>query len=604
MSRAPIELIKDPQIAFEVCKLLLDAPNVAISIEATGTDPHSDKIILLTLASRKHNRIYIVDTRNPQCLTALSGLFATNKVIKTAYQASLVYQMIKGTIGIDTENMICIQLGERAITVGLSSDKITIEGMTEKYLGTKPNRAIQDSFVSHMGEFTEEQLEYSAVKTWNILEIGSRVQEQAKSMGSLKIWKIECDAIQSFADMEFYGQKIDESKWKQIMRKNSDLAKEAKGNLDRFFAPVCERLLDLEEETGEICLDINYNSAPMVLNKLQKLGISIDGKPIANTNKTTQKIFGDHPIFKALSQFRSATKCYATFGENFLKAIHPKTGRIHFKFNQYGTDTGRPSSYGGLNCLNIPKDPTYRDCFTTEPGRLLSVVDYSQAEIRIIADLSGDPLMIRGFHSNVDFHCFVASMLFNKEVNKKGLNSNLRIPAKEINFGLAYGLGVKALWRKLNSLGYDISFDDCNKLYNKYMNTFVVANKWLRSQRTKASTYFQRTNINGRRRHWERVEDKSSLSNIEREGANFSIQSVNADFTKIAMAQCRRKFKEKGWDARTYNSIYDEIIYDFHESYAEDAHRLQKQIMLDSANEILSRVKMEVEGHLGFSWRL
>jgi len=197
-------------------------------------------------------------------------------------------------------------------------------------------------------------------------------------------------------------------------------------------------------------------------------------------------------------------------------------------------------------------------------------------------------------------------------------------------------MGPGSLFEQLNAAGYKISLNECRDLFYKYMRTFATTIAWLKEQQKNASTYFVMSNINGRRRHWFKPDrdkiratveaelskkkvletyseyqlkafvndrQKGQLAAIEREGANALIQSVNADMTKVAMARCRKEFKRRGWNARTYNSVYDEIVYDFHKSYAQDAHEIQKKIMVDAANEMLRQVPMEVEGHLDRVWK-
>lgn len=625
------EYVQSPARAAEVCALLRGARNVAVDTETTGLDPHKDRVILLSL-STKQNGTFVINTKDLRCLEVFKPLFEDEGVIKTLHNASFDYQMIKGSGGGDLENVICTMLGERTLTAGLQFDGYGLADITKKYLGKERDKTIRESFIGHSGDFTKEQLYYTAEDTADLLAIAQIMQEKAIEADVLKIWRMESQAVQAFADIEFYGQRIDPDRWSTVMNDNLAAAQKAKAELDIFFSSVCDRDL-----FGE--LSMNYDSTPMVLAKLREMGVEVDGQLIQNTDKKTQKKIKDHPVIKALTKYRTAMKGYSGFGEQYLKAIHPVTGRVHFRFNQYGTETGRPACRGGLNCLNIPRETRYRECFMSEEGRLISTVDYSGAELRIMADLSGDPLMVEGFNSGVDFHCFVAALLFNKEkVEKK---DPLRTPTKTLNFGLAYGMGPGSLFDQLNANNYKISLDECRQLFDKYMNTFKTTINWLRTQQRTASREFVMTNINGRKRHWfkpdpekiktqieeelrkkhRKVEDiseiytemqinamvkdkrRAQLAAIEREGANFQIQSVNADMTKTAMARCRKEFKKRGWDARCYNSVYDEIVFDFHQSYAEEAHELQKKIMLDSANEMLKQVPMDVEGHLTKVWQ-
>lgn len=626
------EYITSGTRAEEICSKLMNSPVVGLDTETTGTDPHKDRVTLLSLSSRAGGT-FVVDTRDSNLLKAFKPLFENDLTTKVAHNGSFDYQMVKGSVGADTENIRCTMLGEKCLTAGLQFDGYSLEAVTKKYLGISRDKSLQKSFIGHTGEFSEAQRQYAADDTAYLLDIAEKMQHEAKSKGVLKTWRIESEALQSFADIEFFGQRVDAQKWKAVMKENADSAKQAKKDLDYYFAPVCASRFNFDAEPGEdqFEVDINYDSQPMVLQALRQIGLEIDGALIENTNKKTQKKIKDHPAIKALTKYRVAAKGLSGFGEQYLKAIHPVTGRVHFHMNQYGTETGRPACKDGLNCLNIPREKRYRDCFTTEDGRLISTVDYSGAELRIMADLSGDPLMVRGFNSGIDFHCFVAALLFNRErVDKK---DPIRTPTKTLNFGLAYGMGPWSLYEQLNAAGYAISYDDCKRLYYKYMDTFVTTIQWLKREQKLASSAFVMRNLNGRTRHWFRpdrdkaralveadlgktivnygdrqIEDLTSkkikgwLAAIEREGANFKIQSVNADFTKVAMHRCRKHFKKMQWDVRTYNSVYDEIVYDMHSSCATEAHEAQKRIMIEAANEMLTQVPMEVEGHLAPHW--
>lgn len=621
--------------ADEVCKKLLENKSVSFDTETTGTDPHKDKVSLLSVASRKDGA-FVAETKDPRILEAFSPLLSNENIIKIAHNGGFDYKMVKGTTGVETENILCTMLGEYSLTAGLQFNGYGLDDVTQKYLNKTRDKSLQKSFIGHVGAFSKAQLDYSAEDSIDLLDIADKMKDKMKEQGLIKTWLLESSALQSFADMEYYGQKIDKDLWQRSISQNYAIAKQAKDQLDEFFRPVCGMRFSLDplsEEEYEV--DMNYESTPAVLHKLRSLGISVDGALITNTSKKTQKKLQQHPIMKALTKYRTSTKGASAFGEKYLSAINPITGRVHFRFNQYGAETGRPTCRGGLNCLNIPKEKRYRDCFTTEAGRLLSTVDFNGVEMRIMADQSGDPLMIKGYNRGVDFHCFVASLLFGKEVTKQNENAALRTPAKEMSFGLAYGMGPVTLWEKLNAAGYIISLEECKTIFWKYMDTFHVTIGWLKSQQRQASTSFKMTNSNGRIRHWvkpnkDKIRDqitqeldtadtlknytemkieelvnqktKGILAAIQREGANFKIQSVSADITKTSMARCRKEFKKRQWDARTYNSVYDEMVYDFHESYATEAHELQKQIMVQSANEFLKHIPMEVEGYLGKSW--
>lgn len=404
---------------------LMNEKVLALDTETTGLDPHTDKVILLSLSTPKTT--YLFDTRIVP-LEMFRPLFSREDVYKIGFNLGFDYRMIKGSGGGELEGCKDLMLGEYCLMAGTQKDGYSLAAVTKKYLEKERDKTLQKSFINHVGDFTEDQLKYAAEDTADLFPLGKIMQDLIKKDGVAKAWDIENKSLPAWADIQFYGQKIDVEAWKNIMAKNHEKMLEAKANLDRFFEPFFDRDL-----FGH--LDINYNSQPTILYGLQKMGIKVDGDFIENTNKETQKKIKNLPVIQALELYRQAVKAYGTYGQTYLDAIHPKTGRIHPRFNQYGTDTARPSCREGLNVLNIPRDKHFRNAFTTDPDRSIATVDFSGAELRIMADQSGDPLMVEGFNSGTDFHCFVASMLFGKEVTKKNENAKLRQPAKTINFG-------------------------------------------------------------------------------------------------------------------------------------------------------------------------
>jgi DNA polymerase-1 len=634
----PFTYIKSAAEAHKLCQHLLTQKVVGWDLETTGLDPHKNKATLSTFADKDNT--WVVDTRNKNNLLIFKPLLDNDKIIKLAHNAPFEYMMTKGTCGVETENLVCTRLGERCLTAGSQFGGLDLATVAKKYLGLEMDKDLQTSFIDYEGEFSQEQLEYAAFDAHVMIPLAGKIKEAAIEAGVLDTWlHTECGAIQAFADIQFYGQKISVEAWKQIMLQNAQKAKEAKAILDRWFEPVCNKEWSLEPgREGELVVDINYDSTPEVLRALQMMGVKVGGKTISNTNKKTQNKIKDLEPIRALMAYRSAAKLTGTYGQTYLDGINSETGRVHFRMNQYGTETGRPTCRG-LNCLNIPRDKRYRNAFCTDDDRLISTVDYSGAELVILAELSGDELMIEGFNSGVDFHCYVASMLLGVEVTKTNENAHYRTPAKTLSFGIAYGMSPFSLYEKLvYEIGHKITLEECEQLFKKYNNTFHQAIGWLKSQQRLASSQFIMHNVNGRTRHWfkpnikkieaEAIKEltrngkialtddmrcrdlpemikqkhKGHLAAIQREGANCQIQTVNADMTKNAMAVMRKEFKRLGYDARFYNSVYDETVVDFHKSCAQEGHELQKKIMIEEANKMLKKVTMKVEGNLLPVW--
>ena len=415
--------IRDPGAVERLVQKLLLEPFVAFDEETTGLDPHVDKVILVSISTPTHT--WLIDTRDVRCLLALRPLLEKEEIKKLGFNLHFDYCMTKGTANFDCEGLVDIYLGERLTVVGVQWDGFSLAAVTKKYLDKERDKSLQKSFINHVGEFSQEQLKYAAEDTADLIPLGKCMKEKIESEGLTKVWGIENRSLPAWADIFFYGQKIDVPAWKKIMEIQSEKIREAEKSLADFYKPFFDP--DLFGETH-----INFASQPTVIYGLQKMGIKVEGKLIQDTNDTTRKKVKDLPVIQALNNYREAQKALGTYGQPYLDAIHHVTGRIHPKLDQLGTETGRPVS-PKPNVLNIPRKEYFRHAFVTDEGRLISTVDFSGAELRILADQSKDPLMLKGFNAGVDFHCYVAAMLFNRDsVEKK---DPIRTPTKELNFG-------------------------------------------------------------------------------------------------------------------------------------------------------------------------
>jgi DNA polymerase I-like protein with 3'-5' exonuclease and polymerase domains len=602
---------------------LQEAPFYGFDVETTGLDHLKDKVILASF-TLPDGETYLVDTRSAG-FEPMRAATEREEISKLGVNLTFDYMLTKGSFGCDLEGCIDLMLGERVLTAGLQFDGAGLAALTQKYLGKDRDKTLQKSFINHIGEFTQGQLDYAAEDTADLILLGEKMKAAIKEDGLSKVWMTENRAIPAFADIQFYGQKINEAAWRAIMEENLAAIGVSEKELARYYEPFFD--IDLFGE-----YHINYKSQPTILYGLQKMGIQVDGHLIDSTDDENRKKVGNLPVMLALDDHREAVKLYGTYGQSYLDAIHALSGRIHPRMNQCGTETGRPTCRKP-SVLNVPRPKKYREAFITDFGRLLSTVDFSQAELRILAERSGEPLMIKGFNSGIDFHCFVAAMLTGRASVAK--SDPIRQPIKTVNFMLAYGGGPGRLQMLLRAEGIQMTLEECKTLFYKYKETFKVAIAYLETQKKEARLNLVMRDIVGRKRHWiapnqaklfaqlkAETEKKRDLKEddimrlnevayekmhniwaaIEREGANFCIQAENQAWTKEAMYEIRKECKRRHYDARMYNSVYDEIVLDCDEKDAEAAHELQKRIMIECGSRYLKRVPVEVDGHLKPYW--
>lgn len=422
----------------EVIPTIAQAPTWAYDSETTGLDPHKDKVTLCQIGNSREQ--YVIDARKVN-LEPLRGVFFENtKIVKIGHNLKFDYKMLKGDKGIEIENVRDTMLVDKVLNVGRKKFGFGLDDCLKAWLGIEIDKAQQKSFIGHTGDFTNDQLEYAARDVLYPIDLYRKQCDSVRADGLIDTMLLECAVMPAFADMELAGLLIDKEKWMALAAKNYAKAKE----LEERMKPFAENFFPIDL-FGNV--DINWGSPKQVVELLQMLRIKVKEEDF-KTGNITEKLIEDssdatlkkvvgYPIVDLIKQWRSAMKRVGTYGQTFIDAIHPTTGRIHPEFDQLGTETGRPTSHkkSPVNMLNIPREKEMRHCFVAPEGYVVETDDYSGCELRIWAELSQDPNLLRPLHDGVDLHCYAASRLYGVEVTKTNENKNLRTPAKTANFG-------------------------------------------------------------------------------------------------------------------------------------------------------------------------
>lgn len=592
---------------------LLSRQSWGVDTETTGLDPFVDTVILLQIGNEDIQ--YVIDVRKVN-IEPLRGFLESLAITKIMHNGKFDYKMIKQNHGIAVEGIKDTFLGEKCLCSGKKRSGFGLGAVLMSRLGVEVDKEAQKSFINHKGEFSQKQLEYAAADVMYLGQLAAAQEEVMAKEGLLDIWKIENYSLPAFGDMELNGMRLDVKKWKDNIRDNKEKAEEVAKEMGQFSIPYVGQ--DLFGNAN-----INYDSPAQMLSLMKRMDVMVpervDGQtveiPIPDTSdKTLKKIKDGYPIVDMLKRYRSLQVRVNTFGQSFIDAIHPATGKIHPMVNQYGTETGRPAkaSDSPINSLNIPRDKVFRNSFIADPDHLIETDDYSGCELRIWAEVSGDPALTEAFQQGIDVHCMVASRMYGVEVTKSNENKFLRTPAKALNFGIIYGMGPSTLCEDIRGMGFDITMKETRDLYRKYTRElFPVGVDYLREVGRRASRDGYVANMNGRRRYFilpnpgdentypGGMRDKKytgRIASIEREGGNHVIQSVNADMTKYAMFLIRRYINKYGVRSKILGQVYDEIITMTHKDDSPAFHEKKKELMLYAAKAFLKTVPMEVEG--------
>ncbi|MFQ6113921.1 MAG: DNA polymerase I [bacterium] len=367
----------------------------------------------------------------------------------------------------------------------------------------------------------------------------------------------------------------------------------------RMEKQLAKLITNIYEMAGE---EFNINStqqlAQILFEKLQlpklkrtKTGYSTD----ANVLKELAKF---HELPKTLLEYRELTKLKSTYVHALPKLVNPETGRVHTSYNQTVAATGRLSS-SDPNLQNIPIRTEIgreiRRAFVTgDSGHVILDADYSQIELRIMAHLSKDPVLLEAFRNDEDIHTKTASLVF--DVSADEVTPDHRRRAKEINFGIMYGMGVYGLASRL-----DISTDEAQQFITDYFIQYPKVNEFIIKIISEARQKGYVTTLLNRRRYLPDInsENRSRREFAERTAINTPIQGTAADLIKVAMINIWRKLQEKGLQTKMIMQVHDELVFEAPNSELQEVKTLVKGEM---EGAIKLDVPIKVDIGVGPNW--
>jgi DNA polymerase I len=326
---------------------------------------------------------------------------------------------------------------------------------------------------------------------------------------------------------------------------------------------------------------------------------------------TLEKLQGDHAVVDLVVEHRTLSKLKSTYVDALPTLIRPDTHRVHTDFNQAVTATGRLSS-SNPNLQNIPIRTAFsrqiRAAFVPEPGWHLVAADYSQIELRILAHLSGEPVLVEAYNTDDDVHALTAKLLFEKEE----ITPEERRAGKVINFGIIYGMGASRFAREAG-----VSRTEAKTFIDRYYERYPQVFEYLQQMQREAIAHGYVKTICGRRRYFNFTDGKlRSLRGTDpatidldalrpgnfdagflRAAANAPIQGSSADIIKIAMIRLHDLLKD--YQANLLLQVHDELIFEVPPTEWDE---LQPKISAVMESAVQLKVPLKVEAHAGPNW--
>jgi len=449
----------------------------------------------------------------------------------------------------------------------------SLEGAVRRELGVELDKSHQAA--EWGGELSPGMLEYAAKDAQNLLPLAEALVARATEAGLGRVAGIEHRALPAVSWMENAGLPLDARGWKVYLTEVEQEIGLLKEHLDEI-APA--------RPGGE---DWNWNSSPQT-----KEVFALEGIQLPNVKSETLSRH-DHPLVVPLLRYRKASKMVSHFGPSLLWFVR-EDGRVYADWHQIGAETGRMSC-SKPNLQQFP--PALKSYVRAPDGRALVVADYSQAELRVAAQISGDGRMLEAYRRGEDFHAATARSLMGRE----NISKEERDLAKAVNFGLLYGQGAAGLMEYArNKYGVTMTTEEAQRYRRRFFGTYPGLKAWHEHQwrRLKQGSTTTRT-LSGRRR-------KGVRSFTER--VNTPIQGTGADGQKLALALLyERRLECPG--AFPIACVHDEVAVECGEDQVAAVAAWLARAMKDGMAEVLalgagsaSVVPVEVEVRIGEAW--
>lgn len=375
--------------------------------------------------------------------------------------------------------------------------------------------------------------------------------------------------------------------------------------LKEYSASLEKDIIAIEKEIQELATTPFNVSSPKQVGDILFEVLKITEKP--KKTKTGQyatgediliKLSGKHPIVGKILDYRELVKLKNTYVDTLPALVSPRTGRIHTCYNQVVAVTGRLSS-DNPNLQNIPirteKGREIRKAFISrDEHHLLLSADYSQIELRIMAELSKDAAMIEAFNSGQDIHAATAAKVYNVPADQ--VTSDMRRNAKMVNFGIIYGISAFGLAERLH-----ISRTEAKGIIESYFQKYPDIKEYMDESIERARQCGYVETILGRRRYLRDINSGNPTVRgfAERNAINAPIQGSAADMIKVAMINIHRTLKEKKLRTRMLLQVHDELVFDVPKEEVDHVKPLIENLM---KNALPMRVPIEVESGTGTNW--
>ena len=644
MEKPPVTFIASTDAFIESIENLVSLKEgipVSFDIEATGLDPFTERIILMQVGTKDWVNVYDVRKLPKDKIIYLLDLLKLREVI--AHNAKFEWLFIYEKYGIDLHRLYDTMLSEVLILAGVGRPFYSLNDLTEKYMNISLDKEVRRVFEDNYDLIiTPEIVEYAANDVLYLPYIREIQLEKLAEIKSLRVHDLEMRLLPVVGKMEHNGVLLDREAWKDLaiealekaneldIRINDTIRDTVKAEIEKYtgdwedsrdmlqyfkvtltkerkLVKYSRDYLSTVKDVDGMVQVFNENFNPASPLQMKRI-LGVMGVRVSSTNsKVMKREQPDDPFVSLIVSYREWLKRSSSFGFNFFDFINKKTGRIHSQFNQLGTATGRFASEK-VNLQNVLALSKYRNCFLATEDYEVITADYSQIELVIAADISGEEKMIEAFLADESLHEQTAVEVLSaspedvtpdEEGNRE--DGKIYTLAKSTNFAIMYGTSAKGL-----ATNFSLPHKEGLRILAKHRETYPRLHTFIRLAKAHIVEKSYSITKLGRRRHFvvARRFDKYTIKDkfrIEREGFNHIIQGGSADMLKLAMVTIS-ELSPFGDLLRMIITVHDEIVYEAHKTIAEEAQKFIVKQMVLAGEAFVKKVPVKVGVKRGPYW--
>lgn len=588
------QFVDNPKAQKILVNNLLKQKVVCFDTETTSLNELEAELVGMSFSYKKGLAYYVPLSEDQgevlQTLEIFRPFFEKEDLVKVAHNLKFDYKILKRyniTVkGAMFDTMIAHYL--------LNPDgRHGMDYLSEVYLNYKPVsiEAIIGKKGKKQGSFRDADLrtqtDYAAEDadvTFQLYELFAP-QLKKENLEDL-FFSIEMPLMEVLAKMELEGISLDE-KW--LAQESIDLENDLRQLESKIF-----------EISGE---EFNMNS-PKQLGEILFEKMQLDPKAkktktgqYATSEDVLQKLSSKHEIIKHILEYRTYQKLKSTYVDALPSQIEKSDNRVHTNFSQTTAATGRLASVNP-NLQNIPirtlRGQQIRGAFVSAEGKKIISADYSQIELRLIAEISGEDNMIKAFQNGEDIHASTAAKLFNIPLEE--VSKTQRSQAKTVNFGIIYGQGAFALAEQTG-----LSRTEAKQMIEAYFETYPKLKEYMAEQVRKAREVGYVETLLGRKRHLKDINSNNFVvrGHAERNAVNAPVQGSAADVVKMAMIKIQKELEKEKLQTKMLLQVHDELIF---EAPIDEVEVAKNIIKMEMENAVETQVPLLVEVGVGNNW--